>query len=50
MSGRALDQYKYIFTADQLRLIKQAGIDFEEIKPESAREVEFKKASGARRQ
>jgi len=49
MSGRAIDQYTYIFTTDQLRLIKRAGIEFEEIKPELAREVEPQKAAGARR-
>lgn len=49
MSGRALDPYTYVFTTDQVRLIKRAGIEFEEIKLELAREVAPKKAAGARR-
>lgn len=37
-SGTCLDPYTYVFTTDQMRRIKKAGIEFEEIKPELARQ------------
>jgi hypothetical protein len=48
-SGTCLDPYTYVFTTDQVRRIKEADIDFEELMPKRVREPKAKKASGARR-
>lgn len=37
-NGTCLDPYTYLFTTEQLQVIKRAGIDFEDIKSQSARE------------
>jgi hypothetical protein len=48
-SGTCLEPQTYVFSTDQLQLIKKASIEFEEIKPEPAWEPEVRKALGTRR-
>lgn len=48
-SRTCLDPLTYVFTTGQLQLIKKAGIEFEEIKPQPLREPEARRVSGARR-
>lgn len=48
-SGTCLDPLTYVFTIDQLQLIKKAGIEFEELSPQLLREPEARRVSGARR-
>jgi hypothetical protein len=44
--GSCSDRYTYRFTADQLHVIKKAGIQFEELVRRPARERELRLASG----
>lgn len=43
-SGTCIDPGTYVLTADQLQLVAKAGIDFEELKPETAENRQAKRA------
>lgn len=46
--GRCFDSRTYMFTTDQLREIRKAGIHFQQINRQPVREHEPRRVSGAR--
>jgi len=43
-NGTCIDPGTYVLTTDQLHLVAKAGIDFEELKPETAANRQAKRA------